>query len=71
MPVRKYKPTSPGRRFMATPSFEEITSSEPERSLLEKLPNRAGRNNQGRITVRHRGGDGRRAYRRIDFRRKN
>src|SRR5437660_2467607 len=69
MPVRKYKPTSPGRRFMATSSFEEITAAEPEKSLLEKLPSRAGRNNQGRITVRHRGGDGRRAYRRIDFKR--
>jgi large subunit ribosomal protein L2 len=69
MPVRKYKPTSPGRRFMATPSFEEITRSEPEKSLLEKLPRRAGRNNQGRITVRHRGGGGRRIYRKIDFKR--
>jgi large subunit ribosomal protein L2 len=69
MPVRKYKPTSPGRRFMATASFEEITASEPEKSLLEKLPNSSGRNNQGRITVRHRGGEGRRAYRRIDFKR--
>ena len=69
MPVRKYKPTSPGRRFMATASFEEITATEPEKSLLEKLPNNAGRNNQGKVTVRHRGGDGRRAYRKIDFRR--
>src|SRR5215467_7244932 len=69
MPVRKYKPTSPGRRFMATASFEEITATEPEKSLLEKLPNNAGRNNQGKVTVRHRGGDGRRTYRRIDFRR--
>ena len=69
MPIKKYKPTSPGRRFMSTPSFEEITATEPERSLLENLPNRAGRNNQGKITVRHRGGDGRRAYRKIDFRR--
>src|SRR5262249_34640017 len=69
MPVKKYRPTSPGRRFMSTPSFEEITATEPERSLLEKLPNRAGRNNQGKITVRHRGGDGRRTYRKIDFRR--
>ena len=60
MPVRKYKPTSPGRRFMATPGFEEITASEPEKSLLEPLKNNAGRNNQGRITTRHRGGDGRR-----------
>jgi large subunit ribosomal protein L2 len=69
MPVRKYKPTSPGRRFMATASFDEITATEPEKSLLESLPNRAGRNNQGKVTVRHRGGDGRRTYRRIDFRR--
>src|SRR3981081_2858544 len=69
MPVRKYKPTSPGRRFMVTASFEEITATEPEKSLLEKLPSRSGRNNQGRITVRHRGGEGRRAYRKIDFRR--
>jgi large subunit ribosomal protein L2 len=69
MPVRKYKPTSPGRRFMATSGFEEITTSKPERSLLEPLKNNAGRNNQGKITTRHRGGDGRRTYRRIDFRR--
>jgi len=69
MPVRKYKPTSPGRRFMTTSSFEEISTSKPERSLLEPLKNNAGRNNQGKITVRHRGGDGRRTYRRIDFRR--
>src|SRR6266545_7992811 len=54
---------------MATASFEEITTTEPEKSLLERLPNSAGRNNQGRITVRHRGGDGRRQYRKIDFRR--
>jgi large subunit ribosomal protein L2 len=69
MPVKKYKPTSPGRRFMATAGFEEITATEPEKSLLENLPNRAGRNNEGKITVRHRGGDGRRSYRKIDFRR--
>ena len=54
---------------MATASFEEITATEPEKSLLERLPNSAGRNNQGRITVRHRGGEGRRTYRKIDFRR--
>jgi large subunit ribosomal protein L2 len=69
MPVKKYKPTSPGRRFMATSSFEEITASEPERTLVEALPGHAGRNNQGRITVRHRGGEGRRQYRKIDFKR--
>jgi len=67
--VKKYKPTSPGRRFMATSSFDEITSAEPEKSLLEKLPSNSGRNNQGRITVRHRGGEGRRQYRKIDFKR--
>src|SRR2546430_13253516 len=60
MPVRKYKPTSPGRRFMSTAGFEEITTSKPERSLLEPLKNNAGRNNQGKITVRHRGGGRRR-----------
>ncbi|HEX6347763.1 MAG TPA: 50S ribosomal protein L2 [Candidatus Dormibacteraeota bacterium] len=69
MPVKKYKPTSPGRRFMATSSFDEITAAEPEKSLLEKLPSNSGRNNQGRITVRHRGGEGRRQYRKIDFKR--
>jgi large subunit ribosomal protein L2 len=69
MPVKKYKPTSPGRRFMATSSFEEITATTPEKSLLEKLPNNAGRNNTGKITVRHRQGKGRRQYRKIDFKR--
>ena len=69
MPVRKYNPTSAGRRFMATASFEEVTRDEPQKSLVEALPNSSGRNNQGRITVRHRGGEGRRAYRKIDFKR--
>jgi large subunit ribosomal protein L2 len=69
MPVRKFNPTSPGRRFMSVSSFEEITTDKPERSLLEPLKNNAGRNNQGRITTRHRGGDGRRSYRKIDFKR--
>jgi large subunit ribosomal protein L2 len=54
---------------MSTAGFEEITTTKPERSLLEPLKNNAGRNNQGKITTRHRGGDGRRTYRRIDFRR--
>ncbi len=54
---------------MSVSSFEEITTDRPEKKLLETLPNHAGRNNQGKITVRHRGGDGRRAYRKIDFRR--
>jgi large subunit ribosomal protein L2 len=69
MPVKRYKPTSPGRRYMATPSFEEITRTEPEKGLLERLPNHAGRNHQGQITTRHRQGRGRRMYRRIDFKR--
>src|SRR5437016_2410775 len=69
MPVRKFNPTSPGRRFMSVSGFEEITTEKPERSLLEPLKNNAGRNNQGRITTRHRGGDGRRSYRKIDFKR--
>jgi large subunit ribosomal protein L2 len=69
MPVRKYKPTSPGRRFMSTASFEEITTDTPEKSLLEALPKSSGRNNQGKITVRHRGGGYKRIYRKIDFKR--
>jgi len=69
MPVKTYKPTSPGRRDMTGFTFEEITRSKPERSLLEELKKRAGRNNQGRITVRHRGGGHKRRYRLIDFKR--
>jgi large subunit ribosomal protein L2 len=69
MPVKTYKPTSPGRRGMTGSTFEEITSSEPERKLLRPLNKRAGRNRQGRITVRHRGGGHKRQYRVIDFRR--
>ncbi len=69
MPVKKYKPTSPGRRGMSVSSFEEITRSRPERSLTEPLKRHAGRNNQGRITVRHRGGGHKRRYRIIDFKR--
>ena len=69
MPVKTYKPTSPGRRGMTGSTFEEITSSEPERTLMRPLRKRAGRNRQGRITVRHRGGGHKRQYRVIDFRR--
>ena len=69
MPVKKYKPTSPGRRGMSVSSFDEITRSKPEKSLTESLKSHAGRNNQGRITVRHRGGGHKRRYRIIDFRR--
>ena len=69
MAVKKYKPTSAGRRTMATSSFEEITRSEPEKSLLEPLKRSGGRNNHGRITTRHQGGGHKRRYRRIDFKR--
>jgi large subunit ribosomal protein L2 len=67
--MKKYKATSPGRRFMSTASFEEVTAAEPEKSLVEALPSNAGRNNQGKITTRQRGGGYRRLYRRIDFKR--
>lgn len=70
MPVKKYKPTSPGRRGMTGATFEEITKSKPERSLLIPKKQRAGRNFQGRITVRHRGGGHRRRLRKVDFKRK-
>lgn len=69
MAMKKFKPTSPSRRFMTVESFEEITCTEPERSLLAPLSKQAGRNNQGRITVRHRGGGHKRRYRIIDFKR--
>lgn len=69
MPTKKYKPTSPARRFMTVSTFEEITTTEPEKSLLAPISNKAGRNSYGRITVRHRGGGNRQKYRIIDFKR--
>ncbi len=69
MPVRKYKPTSPGRRSMSVSMFEDITKKRPERSLTEPLKKHAGRNNAGRITTRHQGGGHKRLYRIIDFKR--
>ena len=69
MAIRVYKPTSPARRFMSVLTFEEITKKTPEKSLTTDLRHRAGRNNQGKITVRHQGGGARRKYRIIDFRR--
>src|SRR5574341_267057 len=69
MAIKKFNPTSPGRRGMTGHDFEEITRNEPERSLVKWLPRHAGRNNRGKITVRHRGGGARRLYRRIDFKR--
>jgi large subunit ribosomal protein L2 len=69
MPVRIYRPTSPGRRGMSVSTFDEITRTEPEKSLLVKQNRKGGRNNQGRITSRHRGGGAKQAYRLIDFKR--
>jgi len=69
MPVRQYKPTSPGRRLMSVSTFDEITRTRPEKSLVEPKKSKAGRNNQGKITSRHRGGGEKRAYRIIDFKR--
>ena len=70
MPVKKYRPTSPGRRFMSVSTFEEITrGKQPEKRLLVSLKTNAGRNAQGKITVRHQGGGHRKLYRVIDFRR--
>lgn len=69
MAVKRYKPTSPGRRFLTVTTFEEITKTEPEKSLLEPLKKKSGRNAYGRITVRHRGGGHKRKYRVIDFKR--
>lgn len=69
MGIKNYKPTTPSRRHMTVSTFEEITTAKPEKSLTTKLVKRAGRNNQGRMTVRHRGGGHKRKYRVIDFKR--
>ena len=69
MPIRKSKPTSPGRRFQSYSDYSEITRDRPEKSLLEPKPKKAGRNNYGRITTRHQGGGNKVRYRVIDFRR--
>jgi large subunit ribosomal protein L2 len=69
MGIKKYKPTSPGRRFMSVLTYDEITTDKPEKSLLEPLHGKGGRNNQGKITVRHHGGAVKRKYRVIDFKR--
>ncbi|MDQ6823440.1 MAG: 50S ribosomal protein L2 [Candidatus Eremiobacteraeota bacterium] len=69
MPVKKYKPTSAGRRFMTTMDFSELSKVDPERSLIEVRQKHSGRNNNGHITVRHKGGGTRRQYRLIDFKR--
>ncbi len=69
MAIRKIKPITPGQRFMTVSTYEEITCKTPERSLMESLNSKAGRNHHGRITVRHRGGGAKRQYRIIDFKR--
>lgn len=71
MATKTYKPTTPSRRNMATPSFEEITKKSPEKSLVTVLKKNSGRNNTGRITVRHRGGGNKKKYRIIDFKRQS
>ena len=70
MGVKKYKPTSPSRRFMTGSDFEEVTKTEPEKSLLDKISKTGGRNNNGRVTSRHIGGGHKRRYRIIDFKRR-
>lgn len=69
MALKKFKPTSPGRRTMTVSTFEEITRQKPEKSLTVALKKTGGRNNKGRLTVRHRGGGHKRRYRIIDFKR--
>src|SRR5512134_2400384 len=69
MGIRKYKPTTPGRRGSSVADFVEVTRSTPEKSLVRPLHSKGGRNNSGRVTVRHQGGGHKRAYRVIDFRR--
>src|SRR3569832_1217806 len=70
MPIRRPKPTSPGRRFSTYPDFAEVTKTEPEKSLVEGLKKSGGRNSNGRKTSRHRGGGAKRLYRKIDFKRR-
>ena len=69
MALKKNNPTSPGRRFQTVPTFEEITSSKPEKGLLKPIKKSGGRNSAGRMTARHRGGGHKRRYRVIDFKR--
>jgi large subunit ribosomal protein L2 len=69
MAIKKYKPTSPARRNMTVSTFEELSKVEPEKSLLAPLKKSGGRNSQGKITIRHRGGGAMRKYRIIDFKR--
>ncbi|GAG82659.1 unnamed protein product [marine sediment metagenome] len=70
MPVKKYKPTTPGRRFLVGIDYSELTKKKPEKTLTKPIKKKAGRNVSGRITVRHKGGGHKRKYRVIDFKRK-
>src|ERR671912_3037056 len=70
MAIKKYKPTSPGRRFATFLKHEAVTKDEPEKSLTEGLTKSGGRNVHGRVTSRHRGGGAKRRYRKIDFKRR-
>jgi len=69
MPIKKFRPVTPARRFRSVSAFDDVTRKEPERSLTEGLSKKSGRNHHGRITMRRRGGGHKRRYRRIDFRR--
>ena len=69
MAIKKFKPTTPSMRYRTVSDFSDLTKKKPEKSLLEPIKKKGGRNNKGRITVRHQGGGHKRAYRRIDFRR--
>ena len=69
MPIRKYNPTSPGQRFQTVQVFDEITTREPYKPLVEPLQRSGGRNNQGRVSMWHRGGGHKRSYRKVDFKR--
>ena len=71
MPLQRYKPTSDGRRGMTSQDFSMITESNPEKSLLKRIPKRAGRNSSGRVTTRHQGGGAAQSYRMVDFKRAN
>jgi large subunit ribosomal protein L2 len=69
MPVKKIKPTTPGRRNMTIATFDEVTKSKPEKRLRKRVQKKSGRNNQGKLTIRHRGGGHKRLYRLVDFNR--
>ncbi|HMR01151.1 MAG TPA: 50S ribosomal protein L2, partial [Candidatus Gracilibacteria bacterium] len=71
MAIKVYKPTTPGRRNMSGYSFDEITKKRPEKSLISKKNSKAGRNNQGKITIRHQGGGHKKLYRIVDFKMKD